>query len=226
MKLQVPLTIAAMLWTWLAASAKPRAWTIGMPPPTLASKATARPEARAWAKTGRPVLGQQGLVGRDHVLARGQCRQHELQGRLGSAHGLDDDVDLGIVDQAGRRRWSGGRRRAARPAAFRGRAPLPTSSAPFGPRGGRSGRRARSSSRATPVPTVPRPIMPMVMIHWIHSANPPSRCTESDRTIGDTPTTVLHAGGDVIGPCRRDRSRHYHSAMPTTCLTSLCRESR
>jgi len=42
MKLQVPLTIAARLCTWLAASATPSACTIGIPPPTLASKATAR----------------------------------------------------------------------------------------------------------------------------------------------------------------------------------------
>ena len=47
MKLHVPLTIAARLWTWLATSATLKAWTMGIPPPTLPSNATARPEARA-----------------------------------------------------------------------------------------------------------------------------------------------------------------------------------
>ena len=62
MKLQVPLTMAAMLWTWLAARAKPSAWTIGIPPPTLPSNATARSDARAWAKTCAPCSARSALL--------------------------------------------------------------------------------------------------------------------------------------------------------------------
>ena len=51
MKLQVPLTIAARLWTWFAARPTPSAWMIGIPPPTLPSNAIARPYFRAWAKS-------------------------------------------------------------------------------------------------------------------------------------------------------------------------------
>ena len=105
MKLQVPLTMAARLWTWLAASAKPRAWTIGIPPPTLPSKATARRAARGLGEDLGAVLGQKGFVGRDDVLAGREGRQHVLERRLDPAHGFDDDLDFGIVDELAGRRW-------------------------------------------------------------------------------------------------------------------------
>ncbi len=71
-----------------------------MPPPTLPSNATARPASRAQGEDRLAVLGEEGLVGRDHVLARGQGLGHELQGRIRAPHGLDDDVNLGIIDEA------------------------------------------------------------------------------------------------------------------------------
>ena len=54
MKLHVPLTIAERLWIWFAASATPSAWTIGIPPPTLASNATALLYLLACANTSGP----------------------------------------------------------------------------------------------------------------------------------------------------------------------------
>ena len=48
------------------------------------------------------VRGQQRLVGRDHVLTVGDRLQHQVLGDAVAADELDDDVDLGIVDdQAG-----------------------------------------------------------------------------------------------------------------------------
>ena len=123
MKLQVPLTIAARLWTWLAASATPSAWTIGMPPPTLPSKATARPYLRACAKTSRPVLGQQRLVGGDHILAGGQGLEDERKVGIDPPHRLDHDRDLGVVDDPSRRRSRSGPRPSRRHATFQDREP-------------------------------------------------------------------------------------------------------
>ena len=94
----MPLTIAARLWTWFAASAKPSAWTIGIPPPTLPSNATARRDEPPLGEDRRAVFGQKRLVGRDDVLACLEGPQDVIQRRLDSAHGLDDDVDFGIVD--------------------------------------------------------------------------------------------------------------------------------
>ena len=44
------------------------------------------------------MLGQERLVGRDDVLARRQRGEHIVECRLGSAHRLDNDVDVGVVD--------------------------------------------------------------------------------------------------------------------------------
>ena len=46
------------------------------------------------------VLGQERLVGRDDVLPRGQGSEHQAQGGVGPADRLDDDPDLGVVDDA------------------------------------------------------------------------------------------------------------------------------
>ena len=93
MKLQVPLTIAESAWTWLAARPTPSAWMIGIPPPTLPSKATARPCRRACGEDLGTVLGQHRLVGRHHVLARRQGGQHQPTGHVSPANRLDHDPD-------------------------------------------------------------------------------------------------------------------------------------
>ena len=69
MKLQVPLRMPCSDRIWLAARLCASAAMIGMPPATLASKATARPCSRAGVEDLGAVLGQQRLVGGDHVLA-------------------------------------------------------------------------------------------------------------------------------------------------------------
>jgi hypothetical protein len=48
----------------------------------------------------RPVLRQERLVRRDHILARGEGLQHDLQRRLGAAQQLDDDRDFRVVAHA------------------------------------------------------------------------------------------------------------------------------
>ena len=45
-----------------------------------------------------PVVGEQGLVGRDHVLARGEGAQDEGPRRLEPADELDDDLDGRVVE--------------------------------------------------------------------------------------------------------------------------------
>ncbi len=73
-----------------------------MPPPTLASKPTARP-ARSAAQKDRPgVLGQHRLVGADHVLAGCERLEQQRARGLMTAEQLDYDVDIGARDQRGR----------------------------------------------------------------------------------------------------------------------------
>ena len=100
MKLQVPLTIAARLWIWLAASATPSAWTIGIPPAD-ARLERHRPTRRpGLGRRPAAVLRQQGLVGGDDVLARPPGgRRVYCERRVRTAHRLDDDIDLGILDE-------------------------------------------------------------------------------------------------------------------------------
>ena len=43
------------------------------------------------------MLGDQGLVGRDHVLAVGDGLEHQVAGDVIAADQLHDDIDLGIV---------------------------------------------------------------------------------------------------------------------------------
>ena len=162
MKLQVPLTIAAMLWTWLAASANPRAWTIGIPPPTLASKATARPAARAWAKTFAPCSARSAL------LAVTTCLPAASAASTNCKAGSVPPIVSMMMSTSGSsinlltRRWSAGRRPSGNSRGFsRSRTAAQVQ------RILRPARRAIRSacsvnSRATPVPTVPRPIKPMV----------------------------------------------------------------
>ncbi len=53
----------------------------GMPPATDASKASATPFSSASAGERHAVLGQQRLVGGDHVLAGAQGGLHDCPGR-------------------------------------------------------------------------------------------------------------------------------------------------
>ena len=85
---------------------------MGMPPADARLEGDRATGGPGLGEDRRPVLGQECLVGRDHVLARGQRRQHELQRRLRPSHRLDDDVDLGIVDQS---RRIGGQSDAVKP---------------------------------------------------------------------------------------------------------------
>ena len=66
---------------------------MGMPPATAASKAIVRPSVRAREKDVA-VFAQEGLVRGDHVLARLQEGQKDLERRIDAAHQLDGDVDL------------------------------------------------------------------------------------------------------------------------------------
>ena len=76
---------------------------IGMPPATLASKATARPCRRRRLEDLGAVLGQQRLVGGDDVLAGRQQIEHGLPGPVDAADQLDDDVDGRVVRAPSRR---------------------------------------------------------------------------------------------------------------------------
>ena len=107
----------------------------------------------------RPVLGQQGLVGRDHVLAAFQQLQHDGPGGLQPADQLDRRHDLRIVEslRPGRRSAcpAAGRSSAAASGPGRPRGPVPAACPTC--RAMRSP--CSSSSRATPEPMVPNPIM-------------------------------------------------------------------
>ena len=74
---------------------------MGMPPPTAASKAIERPSLPRLVEQFRPVLGQQGLVGGDHVLAAFQQLQDDRPGRLQPADQFDRRDDLRIVGHLG-----------------------------------------------------------------------------------------------------------------------------
>ena len=107
------------------------------------------------------VLGQQRLVGRHHVLARRQQRQHRLPRPVDAADQLDGDLDVGVAQHRLAGRWSaarGGRRTGRGLSGSRTTTRRSTSGRPA-----RAARRSgcSSSSRATPPPTVPQPIRAM-----------------------------------------------------------------
>jgi hypothetical protein len=70
----------------------------GMPPATAASKATVTPFGLGGGEDLVAVQRDQRLVGGDHVLAVLDGLQHQLAGRRIAADQLDDDIDLGIID--------------------------------------------------------------------------------------------------------------------------------
>ena len=76
-----------------------------MPPATAASKSRSTPARSAAANSSAPYVGQQLLVGGDDRLAGLERVEDQLAGRLDAADDLDDDVDVGVVDDRARRRW-------------------------------------------------------------------------------------------------------------------------
>src|SRR5260370_18756677 len=72
---------------------------IGMPPATLASK----PMGRLWVAASEEelvaVLGQKILVGGHNRLTLAQCGAQKLKRLARAAHGLDDHIDVGILNE-------------------------------------------------------------------------------------------------------------------------------
>ena len=141
----------------------------------------------------RPVLGQQGLVGGDHALARAQRLDQPRPGRFDPADHLDDDVDVVALDQAERvggeqRRVDRQRRRGRGPAGAR-RRPTSSSGAPM--RACRSSACSRSS-RTTSPPTTPQPSSAT----RTGAPRPPHRCCSS-------PTPHPARGGRPRSPAAR-----------------------
>jgi hypothetical protein len=97
MKFVVPLRMPSSETIWLAE----RHWLmlamIGMPPATAASNAIERPSSRAAVEQLRAMLGQQGLVGGDDVLAAFQQPQHDRPLRLQAADELATTVISGSL---------------------------------------------------------------------------------------------------------------------------------
>ena len=134
---------------------------IGMPPATAASKSRSTPARSAACEQLGAVLGQQLLVAGDDRLARLEGGEDELAGRLDAADELDDEVDVGVVDDRRRRRGE-----HARPGARSGRGLArsrtatrvtsrrsPVRASMVGALGARSARRAGA-------PTLPHPSTP------------------------------------------------------------------
>ena len=130
----------------------------GMPPPTAASKRSGAPVRRAIASSSGAVMGDDVLVRGDDRLAGAERRRDQGVGRLVAAHQLDDDVDLGVGDEVGRRVGQEVRRDpgVARPCRGRGRrrrrARAAAPSAALEP-----ARPRRADARTTSRPTVPAP---------------------------------------------------------------------
>ena len=161
MKLLVPLRMPWSDRIWLA----DRHWLmvamIGMPPATDASKAIERPSSRARSKSSGPVLGQQGLVGGDDVLAAFQQLEHDRARRLQAADQFATALISGSRSSGeivGQQPWGRSKPRSfqvahhdlfdhsVRPAWRAVRSPW------------------SSNSRATPEPTVPNPTMATLVL--------------------------------------------------------------
>ena len=72
---------------------------IGIPPPTAASNRKGTPLAGGGLEQLGSPGGDQCLVGGDDRLAGPQRPQHQVPGDTGAAHHLDDQVDVGVIDQ-------------------------------------------------------------------------------------------------------------------------------
>ncbi len=84
----------------------------------LPRSAAPPPVRRATASSSGAVVGDDVLVGGDDALAHRQGRGDQRVGRLVAAHQLDDDVDLGVGHQVGRRVRDHRGRNAGRDRAF------------------------------------------------------------------------------------------------------------
>ena len=97
--MQVPLRMPNTLPDAVAGQASRMVLTIGMPPATDASKASAT-SALGEPRQIEPVMGKQRLVGGDHRLAGLERRLDRRLGRIAlAAHQLDEDIDLGRPGQ-------------------------------------------------------------------------------------------------------------------------------
>ena len=165
----MPLRIAWIDWIWLAVSDWLMAAMIGMPPATAASKAMERPSCRARSNSSGAVLGQQGLVGRDHVLAAFQQLQHDRAIRLHPADQLHHGGDLRVVEHLGQ---VVGQHARAGASTLRGRVRSGSTTCTNSSRcpacwAMRSP--CSSSSRATPEPMVPNPMMATLVVFMVQA---------------------------------------------------------
>ena len=76
----------------------------GMPAATAASNSRSTPAALGGREQLGADVGEQLLVGGDDGLAVGERGEHELARGLDAADDLDDDVDVGVLDDRRRRR--------------------------------------------------------------------------------------------------------------------------
>ena len=97
MKLVVPLMMPAAHSMRLAVGPSRSALMIGMPPATAASNATMTPFCCGGEDFGA-MHGEQRLVGGDDMLAVGDRLHHHFLGDTIAADQLDDDFDIGVVD--------------------------------------------------------------------------------------------------------------------------------
>ena len=102
MKLQVPLRMAARLWTWLAASPTPerlddRECRRRRSPRTRPPGPRPGPGRRSRG----PCSASRALLAVTTCLPAARQSSTIRQGRLDAAHRLDHDLDFGILDQPG-----------------------------------------------------------------------------------------------------------------------------
>ena len=77
-----------------------RARMIGMPPATAASNSRSDPAASAAAYSSAPTLASSSLFAVTTGLPAASAVEDQLAGRFDAADHLDDEVDVGIVDDA------------------------------------------------------------------------------------------------------------------------------
>ena len=129
-----------------------------MPPPTAASNRSDAPRPAGDRLELRPVVGDDVLVGGHDRLARAERRGDQRAGRLVAAHQLDDDVDVVVRDEVGRRVGQRASAGSPRPTARADVAHGDADELERPRRRRRAGSVGRSrSARTTSRPTVPAP---------------------------------------------------------------------
>ena len=166
---------------------------IGMPPATAASKRRSTPAASAAWNSSAPALGQELLVAGDDRLAGLERAEDQLAGRLDAADELDDDVDVGIVDDrprvggedaraAGRWRAAWCRSRTATRVTSRRRPVRASMSSALRRRSARPAARRRCRSPSTPTRTGTGP---RFVAHGRHRRGRPSRDPPTSSSVGE-----------------------------------------